>query len=38
MTGGTLTSKVFETLSEAIRFSVYKIPTGEVQQITKVEE
>ena len=38
MTAGTLTSRKFKTLSEAIRFSVYKVTTGNVNQITKVEE
>ena len=34
----SLSTKLFKTLSEAIRFSVYGVTYGSVQQITKVEE
>ena len=38
MTAGTLTTKLFKTLSEAIRFSVYGVTYGSVHQITKVDK
>ena len=33
-----LSTRLFKTLSEAIRFSVYGVTYGSVHQITKVEE
>jgi hypothetical protein len=37
MTGGTLASKVFDTLHEATRFAVYKVVTGNVFSIDKID-
>jgi hypothetical protein len=37
MTGGTFTSKIFATLSEALLFSVWKVKTGNVHSIDKVD-
>jgi hypothetical protein len=36
LTGGTLVSKTFNTLSEAITFSVYKVGFGQFYGIDKV--
>jgi hypothetical protein len=37
--GSTLSTKLFATISEAIKFSVYGVkPAWNVHQITKVEE
>ena len=38
MSGATLYTKLFETLSQALRFSVYGVKSGSVQQITKVTQ
>jgi len=37
MTGGTLVSKLFKTLHDAIDFSVYNIISGNLYSIDKVE-
>ncbi len=37
MTAGTLTSKLFDTLSEALVFSVYSVKSGNVYEIYKVD-
>ena len=37
LTGGTFTSKLFETLSEALRFSVYQVKTGNVHSIDLIK-
>ena len=36
MTAGTLTSKTFKTLNEAMMFSVYRVVSGNVYSIDKV--
>ena len=36
MTGGTLTSKTFNSFSEAILFSVYQVPFENTHEIYKV--
>jgi hypothetical protein len=38
MSGGTLVSKYFETLRDAVLFSVYKTPFGSFYGIDRVEE
>jgi len=38
LTGGTLTSKTFPTLYEAVMFSVYKVGFMQTHEIYKVEE
>jgi predicted Fe-Mo cluster-binding NifX family protein len=38
MSGQTLVSKYFETLGEAVMFSIYQVTTGNVYSIDKVEE
>lgn len=36
LTGGTKTSRTFETLSEALRFSVFKVGYCQTHEIYKV--
>lgn len=36
MTAGTRTSKTFDTLSDALRFCVYSIKSGDVYDLYKV--
>lgn len=37
ITGGTLTSKVFDTLHDATMFAVYELVTGNVYSIDKID-
>ena len=36
MTGGTRTSKEFESVSAALQFSVYKVGFGQLHEIYKI--
>lgn len=38
LTGGTLVSKLFPTISEAIQFSVFRVGFMQTHEIYKVEE
>ena len=38
MTGGTRTSKTFASMSEAIRYGVYKVGVGQVDQCYKIKD
>jgi hypothetical protein len=37
MVGNTLSAKVFSTLSEAMEFAVFKVKSGDVYSIDKVD-
>lgn len=38
MTAGTRASKIFDNISDALRFCVYHVKTGDVFDLYKVEE